>query len=232
MLVHFPRITTDGLVLCLDAGNPLSCEFGNAIWKDLSGNQNDFTLSNGAYCSNENSASSIIFDGDNDNAGRSVPSILQLRNDKTLCFWFNRDWSCGDYAGALIRCGIGADLLYCLFAQTNGALVFHWYDGVFRSAGSPVCYTQNVFNYGCITIEGTTGIFYMNGQSVGSITVSVPSPTSANLIGIGATRSGSSTGSAAQDFCGKISSVKIYNRALSVIEIQNNYLATKGRYGL
>jgi hypothetical protein len=31
---------------------------------------------------------------------------------------------------------------------------------------------------------------------------------------------------------GLVSNVNIYNRALSATEIQNNYLATKGRYGL
>jgi hypothetical protein len=42
-LHHFPRITTDGLVLCLDAGNPLSHTSDDSVWKDLSGLNNNVT---------------------------------------------------------------------------------------------------------------------------------------------------------------------------------------------
>lgn len=39
-----PRIVTNGLVLLLDAMNPKSYVSGSTVWKDLSGNENNFTL--------------------------------------------------------------------------------------------------------------------------------------------------------------------------------------------
>ena len=44
-LAHSPRIVTDGLVLCLDAGNPKSYPGSGTTWTDLSGNGNDITAS-------------------------------------------------------------------------------------------------------------------------------------------------------------------------------------------
>jgi hypothetical protein len=45
-LIHSPRIVTDGLVLCLDAGNPKSYTGSGTTWTDLSGNGNNGTLTN------------------------------------------------------------------------------------------------------------------------------------------------------------------------------------------
>jgi len=46
-LAHSPRIVTDGLVLCLDAGNAKSYPGSGTTWTDLSGNGNNGTLVNG-----------------------------------------------------------------------------------------------------------------------------------------------------------------------------------------
>ena len=43
-LAHSPRIVTDGLVLALDAGNTKSYPGSGATWTDLSGKENDATL--------------------------------------------------------------------------------------------------------------------------------------------------------------------------------------------
>jgi hypothetical protein len=46
-LSHSPKIITDGLVLCLDAGNPKSYPGSGTTWTDLSGNGNNGSLENG-----------------------------------------------------------------------------------------------------------------------------------------------------------------------------------------
>jgi hypothetical protein len=51
-LSHSPSIVTDGLVLCLDAGNPKSYPGSGTTWTDLSGNGNNGTLVNGVGYSN------------------------------------------------------------------------------------------------------------------------------------------------------------------------------------
>lgn len=42
-LAHSPKIITDGLALCLDAGNPKSYPGSGSTWYDVSGNGRDFS---------------------------------------------------------------------------------------------------------------------------------------------------------------------------------------------
>ena len=63
-LAHSPKIITDGLVLCLDAGNTKSYPGSGTTWTDLSGNGNNGTLTNmdGANLDSANGGS-FTFDG-------------------------------------------------------------------------------------------------------------------------------------------------------------------------
>ena len=60
-----PKIITDGLVLCLDAGNTKSYPGSGTSWSDLSGQGNTGTLVNGPTYSSADGGS-IVFDGSND----------------------------------------------------------------------------------------------------------------------------------------------------------------------
>ena len=64
-LLHSPKIVTNGLVLCLDAANRKSYPGSGNIWRDLSGNGNNGTLTNGPTFSSANGGS-IVFDGTDD----------------------------------------------------------------------------------------------------------------------------------------------------------------------
>ena len=50
---YSPKIVTDNLVLCLDAANPLSYPGSGNTWYDLSGNGNNGTLVNGVAHNNQ-----------------------------------------------------------------------------------------------------------------------------------------------------------------------------------
>ena len=63
--LYAPRIVTDGLVLCLDAGNRKSYPGSGTSWVDMSGNNNTGTLTNGPTFGGGNGGS-IVFDGVND----------------------------------------------------------------------------------------------------------------------------------------------------------------------
>jgi len=64
-LHHYPRIVSNGLVLCLDAANPSSYPGTGTSWNDLSGNDNNSTLFNGVGYNTANKGS-LIFDGSDD----------------------------------------------------------------------------------------------------------------------------------------------------------------------
>ena len=228
-----PKIVTDGLVLMLD---PIISKSypgsGNTLY-DLSGHGNNGTIYGATYWSDGRGC--FNFDGDTNNIWMAVPDNLQIFGNKTIDIWFKHHPINGDAEGALIRVGLGADLLYSLFAvrYTTRYLKFHWYNNGFPSITS----TTNLYNLGewtmgSVVIDGTTCYFYINGSSAGSGTVSTPSPSSASRLGIGATRWAQYPGTTAQDFGGNIASVKIYDRALSATEIVQNYNATKYRFGL
>lgn len=60
-----PPIITNGLILNLDAGSPLSYSTSGTTWTDLSGNGNNGTLTNGIRYSTTNGGS-LVFDGVDD----------------------------------------------------------------------------------------------------------------------------------------------------------------------
>ena len=219
-------------MLYLDAANPRSYPGTGTAFNDLSGLGSNFTIHNGAFVED----SSVFFDGDNDNVGRSTPTYLQLKNDKSLFFWFNQfsSTSSGDNDQALLRCGLGSDLLYCVFAARNTRrLQFHWYNNTFLSVNSTsFIYNHDQFNYGGVVITGDQVLFYMNGNFISQGQVSIPSPASASLIGIGAARSGGAVGTTGQDFYGRIAQASIYNRALTSEEVLHNFNTLRSRFSI
>lgn len=60
-----PNIIQNGLVFALDAANKKSYPGSGTTWKDLSGNGNDGTLTNGPTFDSGNGGS-IVLDGTND----------------------------------------------------------------------------------------------------------------------------------------------------------------------
>jgi len=64
----------DGLVLHLDAANPKSYPGTGTLWKDLSGNGNNVTLTNGPTF-NSDYGGNIVFDGGNDYANFFAPNL-------------------------------------------------------------------------------------------------------------------------------------------------------------
>ena len=60
-----PNLNTDKLILCLDAANTNSYPGSGTTWTDMSGKENDGTLTNGPTFSSDDMGS-IVFDGSND----------------------------------------------------------------------------------------------------------------------------------------------------------------------
>ena len=89
MLVHSPRIVTNGLVLCLDAANPKSYPGSGTAWTDLVSSNNG-TLQNGVGYGSTNKGV-LVFDGvdDNVNCGNDA-SINFGTGDFTVSVWFRR----------------------------------------------------------------------------------------------------------------------------------------------
>ena len=224
-----PDVSESGLVLALDAANSKSYPGSGTTWTDLSGRGNNGTLVNGVGYNGSN-LGSLVFDGVNDyvNAGSLGTSIPNF----TVEIWF-KSGAVANYRNP-IDCNFGtygSNTGPRLEQNSTGNLV--WIIG--NSSGT--YYTRTVVSSGLssvpmhcavITRNGTTTTSYYNGTMVqtGIETYTHPGAMTAVNIGRGFTTSGE------RWFNGQIPLVKIYNRALTAQEIQQNYNATKSRFGL
>jgi len=215
-----PKIVTSGLVLALDAADKLSYPGSGTTWRDLSGNNNTGTLTNGPTFSTGNMGS-IVFDGVDDNATCNL--VTSDANNVTLEVWFKATTLPGDrgliyngnggssgYGLQFGACGTAGTTLYVFFGGINcnvvsyGTLVTNtWYQAVYTRTTTP----------------SISNILYINGISRSTNTTSNPNaPAGSTLI--------------SSAFNGNISIARIYNRALTATEVLQNYNATKNRYGL
>ena len=85
-MYYSPRIVTSGLVLALDAAERLSYPRTGTTWRDLSGNSNNGTLTNGPTFSAGNMGS-IVFDGVDDYVNIANSTSLQVADTFTVCAW-------------------------------------------------------------------------------------------------------------------------------------------------
>jgi hypothetical protein len=211
-------VVRDGLVLYLDAANPKSYTGSDILWKDLSGNGNNGTLVNGVGYSPDNKGS-MIFDGVNDFIDTSYMPPTGT-NPRTISIWFKAN---ALQNKNLLGYGTGSMMrMWDVLLLNTGVVGVHLFQsGAEASAPYQVGQWQNVvfaFTYPTITS-------YMNGEQKNS--------HSRNDINTGETNTLSiSKGvfSTYHYFNRSVSTVQVYNRALTDAEIRQNYEATRGRY--
>jgi hypothetical protein len=225
-----PNIVGDGLVLYMDAGSPSSylTEFGTT-WKDVSGNGNTGTLINGPTYST-GSGGTIIFDGTNDYA--SLGNILNYTSENfTFSYWINA----ANISNSPVVFWKGAYSVNGYYHQisSDGSIAF-----VVNQPGS-FQYTQstsaniiiNTWSNIAVVRNGTSVKFYKNGVELayGVVgTLSNPASNTNNFL-----LSTYFDGSSNNNFLnGRIANFLNYNRILSLTEIQQNYNASKARFGL
>lgn len=226
-----PNIVKEGLVLYLDAASGTSYSPYNSgtTWKDISGNNNNGTLTNGPVYNTANGGS-FVFDGTNDytslstfiipTASFSCESFFQWANigsDRGSIFSLNYNFPTSGY---LIR----------QRDDSSGKFVVWSDNGAETNVFSTTALTANTWNnVAVIQTQGTCSI-YINGILDSSQALQNPVLNQSYPILLG-TRAFSG-GSAGAYLTGRISIARLYNRALSAQEVLQNYNATKGRFGL
>ena len=230
-LAHSPKIVTNGLVLCLDAGNTKSYPGSGTAWTDLSGRGNNGTLTNGPTYSSTNGGS-VVFDAVDDYVTVPHNSNINLVDTVSLEAWVkyttttntvlieksndNTHYQLQIFAGYQGSPGIAGQLVFMLQPDSNNWVV----SGIITNNGN-WHHVVGTYDRGA-----TTAKIYVNGilRNTNSSILTGPT-TNAQPVLMGS-RSGVS------GFGGSISGVKIYNRALSAAEIQQNFTALRGRYGI
>ena len=238
------NIVTDGLVLHLDAGNPISFPKSGTIWNDISGNGYNGTLVNGVGYNFDNSGS-LVFDGLDDvvDFGNTLQLGLESR---TYNVWYKfsdlntlltTSWliTKTDNGGTPFRQALGfndkRDILYVFSDSSN----YH-YGNSGSSNPRNIINPSKDTNYHMITWvidrNGFSSI-YFDAEILDQIDITPIKTQNFSLnrnLRIG---SYSTTGNNPMAFFGgNIPLTQIYNRALSANEIEQNYSALKHRYGL
>jgi hypothetical protein len=213
-----PRIVTDGLVLCLDAGNLKSYPGSGTTWTDLSGNGRNATVNGSPTFTNG------YFDitGDSTYISLSNSGLVPRTNDFTYSTWINFDAT--DNVDTIFENGSWTDTLLFRY-QTNSVAVYAegalrgtfswtasagvWYNVVFkRESGTCSMYINNILTGTPFTMTtdinlANTNLFLMRSQHAVN-----------------------------QFLNGKIATFSIYNKALTASEVQQNFNATRSRFGI
>lgn len=234
-----PRIISDGLVLCLDAGNRKSYVGSGTSWVDLSGNNNNGELINGPTFNNVNGGS-LVFDGIDDRIPISPNTPLRFSGGTT---------------SYTIDCVFRIPSTH---SRSNPAALFDFYRyGIYYEYTNNVrlTYVNKVFddttNYAATNIYGGT----LNAKNNWNHVIFTYTPTGdtatiSNLTnGVFATTSvirmtntysftnayvGNSDHSGLGYYTleGNVAQLKIYNVALTLNQMLQNFNATRGRFGI
>ena len=227
-----PHIVTDGLVLSLDAGNTKSYQSGSATWSDKSGNRNNETFVNGPTFNSDNGGS-IVFDGVNDYCNITI-SAVPTGSQATVSFWTKFNVT---QASSIFSAYNSAGQRQINIHLTWSDSIVYWDCGASggtydRINSSTLTAAQKTGWHNWIfTKNATTGtmVIYLDGISLASGTGKT------NTIGAISTASKRCAIASFDDtmyYSGNISSMLLYNRALTAEEILQNYTATKSRFGL
>ena len=230
-LSHSPKIVTDGLVLCLDAGDGKSYGGSGTTWTDRGGNGNNGTLLNGPTLDSD-SGGSFSFDQTNDHVNTyKNGSELNLSEDSfsiEIAIKQNESPPTSNSQGHAGFGGFPSAISLKNTTQyfadvhnpsdTRTIINFH----------SASFYSANQYNWMilCVKVDNETVKTYTNGDYYTSATISsglqsFQSDDFTVANGYGYYRSHSN-----------IAYVRMYNKPLTASEVLQNYNATKKRYGL
>ena len=229
---YSPKVVTDGLVLYLDAANTKSYPGSGITWTDLSRSGNSSELKGPTF--NSGNGGSIVFDGTNDYVEIQNQIQFDQTDPFTLSSWVKSSNVSNEliinnenilYTGYRLNINVNANIEIGLRSSISDDIAIE---------------TLNSINAGTWyhivgTYDGTSNVsgmkIYINGveEDTNTISNTLTSSTLSNqqtLLGI------RRPSSPPNPLRGNIANVQIYNRALSTIEITQNYNATKTRFGL
>ena len=231
------RVIDNGLVLYLDASNNKSIVSGSNTWFDVSRNSGTGSLINGPTFNGDNGGG-IVFDGVNDyvSATNSISS-RPFSFDVWIFFSSLAGWHTVVGQDTAQATNLGRFYFQKTHNTLNVSPRVNNTFGISMVTDANVeifCYDPAVvttsvwYNY-CISVSATALTLFKNGQQVNTVSNSANLASANGNISIGA---GYYANSLVDFVNGRVSSLKIYNRALSASEILQNYNLEKKRFGL
>ena len=226
-LGHGPTVVTDGLVLALDAADTNSYPGSGTTWSDLSGQGNAGTLVNATY--NSSNGGYIYFDGTGDDCDlSSIPPVNG--NEITFSVWnYGIDsrqssiiWLSGSSEIRMLQVHLPWSDNTVYFDAGDGVA---GYDRIDKTASNS---EYQGWHHWVFTKNATNGTMYiyLDGSlwhSGTGKTRTIGTPDTIRSIG--------SQGNS-NYHRGYISNLQLYNRELSLTEVQQNFNALRGRFSI
>lgn len=226
-----PGFITDELLLLFDAANFESCPASATQWRDLVNgwrstavNTPTFSLDGGgsiAYASASSQYHTI----------NQIPTGTTYRllpvNGVTFMAWIKRSGTIGNYTGIIFSrvatvTGMNFEFSNRVnYTWNDQANTYNWNSGLTPPDGAWCYLAVSVFSDRAIMVMGTSTGFSVATNSV-SHGVSVPAEF----------RIGTDNAAAGRFFNGNIAMAGIYNRGLTQDELQQNFEATRARFGV
>jgi hypothetical protein len=224
-LNHSPKIITDGLVFCYDAANPKSYPGTGTSVTNIIGMTEGEVIS-ATYSSNENGYFAFATDDlirfpEDSRLNSQTITVEVWAKTNALSqngFWFEKGSVNSQYSlfqeGVSIRwrANFGAGLVNMVSPTT-----------------ATYINTTDWFHIVATFVTGDQRV-YINGIQAGTGTSAGTIATNANGMSIGAY--GGYSGSRGYYYNGNISSVRVYDRVLTISEVKQNFEALRGRYGI
>lgn len=226
-----PNIVKTNLDIWFDASNPSSYSGSGTSWKDVSGNSKNGTLMNApTYAAGPGR---FTFNGTNQYVAAPASSVTSANGTSTLeCWAFLTNPS----KGPLIGIGFGLNGHFLGVGDSNlGGDAFSFSGNQFKFY---ITYTQiltigsfstNGWYHLALTKNDTAYTFYVNGvlTSSGGSSAGLNPDTGSYI-------SYMRYYSAIPEFFGNntVAVGRIYNRVLSLADVQQNFNAERGRYGV
>jgi hypothetical protein len=224
-----PDTIESGLVLSLDAGNIKSYPGSGTTWTDLSSRSNNGTLVNGVGYNNSNSGT-MVFDGTDDYVSNSA-ALTSGQQKYTISAWWrttanNRIQVVWEQNNSSATTNNRAALL---FLNSNWG-----FNGQNNDAHDKVPVRINQWTNGVITVDTTLGSNPIKIYENGSLYWQGNTDGNASNLNVGTSVAGigRKIPSNNEFFVGNIAQVAIYNIVLTAAEVQQNFAAIRGRFGL
>jgi hypothetical protein len=210
---EFPEPAADittGLLGYWDAGVTASYPGTGTTWTDLSGNGNTVTLSAGTRTYSSSNGGILFFSG----ATVTLASTISLTGDFTINWWENLSGTINGAQGIVGLSGAGNDINH------TSSIVRYYTGSADRVINDVVTTADSWYNY-TFTRVGTDYKIYTNGVITGVSSSAVSTFTITNLA--------RGNGGA---MTGYLPVMKIYNRGLSTVDIQEDFNNFRSRYGI
>lgn len=236
-----PEINESGLVVSFDVANFKSYSGIGTTWVNLSSTSNNALLVNGIGYTSTN-LGSFSFDGSNDYIDLGSSYFISTSTPFTVNLWININprtpgGTQADFHRLVTLRSVGTSTFGIAYVnQLNSG-----YEGLYITNNNGWVKAKTSFyptpnTWGLLTLtyngSGSTNIsnfnMYWNSSQLTFNTDGLSTPsvtTDNNYLGVRQPAD-------IQIYRGNMSLFQIYNRELSLSEIQQNFNATKGRYGL